>query len=1131
MYRLGPFELTDSLARGGMGVVWRARHVEQGVPVALKLVETVDDPARAAFRNEVQAVARLHHPGIVMVFDYGEVSDSLVQAGITGPGASYLAMEYASHGSLKGRAGKLGWERIRSTLLALLDALAHAHARGVVHRDLKPGNILLAGPDDLRPGLKIADFGLAWAAHERRASSEVAGTPLYMAPEQLRRRWRDFGPWTDLYALGHIAWELVTGRPALQGRSVPAIVNAQLTGEFPPLEPRMPIPEGFEAWLRRLLVAEPADRYRRCADAAWELAQLGSVDDADFEEPVFQDVLPNLTLTLDDTVLLAALAERPEESATPGPVLPVPPECPPIPDSWSRPTAFEPPFQLYGVGLGLYGLRSVPLVGRVHERDALWSALRDVGVGGEPRFVCLQGASGNGKSRLAGWIAQRAHEVGAAHVIKVVHSPDPTPSDGLGPALARWFGCVGLDRDATRERIAGLVRWDADVEGLAALLRPDDSVGRVQLTGAEERWAVAWQTLDDLSQSRPVLFWIDDAQWGADAIAFCRWVFEQSPSGVCVVATVQEEALAERPVERALLEEVLERPECTRIDVAPLGVDESRALVRVLLGLEGALADRLVERTRGNPLFTIQLVGDWVARGLLVPGERGFELRPGVDLDLPDTLHEVWVERLRRVLDALPQGRDSLEVAAALGQEVGFEEWRAICSHADIPLPVRLVETLTASRLARDTDEGWSFAHGMLRESVIRLARDEGRWAEANLRCVRYLQAAAAPSASRLARHHFAAGDWAAAAEWVSEALQHESERNDLRAMRGLLDLYEQTLRRLSLAESDPRWADLWLARSSLFLDARQPDAALREARRAAGFARRFGVSEVGARAELAIARVATARGEVNTSTTLFDIAVQKIEVSGPERLLPSALIQCAHAHIMAGEIDAATGPLAKARTLLDGDHARLAQVVRFEGDIARLQGRFEAARACFVEATRLNEAAGLRSNASSSLHGVAEMERLLGNLDVAEGIYRQVVEMDRARGQSSDVPRLNLSLCLLARGRFGDAREELEDLLGRWIEQHKPGYAAVAHVTLIWATAGLGDWAAVDRHQSEAQRLCAQTGMVDIDVALCCEAAGALAFAAGHRERAMAAWGLALENWRQLGDQDRVDTLLQRMG
>src|SRR5688572_26071033 len=161
---LGPFELIEPIARGGMAEVWRGVHARQKVPVAIKVITS--SRARhpeflAAFQNEVQAVARLHHPSIVMIFDHGAVPAESARASgerLTA-GSPYLAMELASWGALDRVRLPLKWDDLLRILLSLLDALAHAHARGVIHRDLKPGNILLSAPNDIRPGLKLTDFG------------------------------------------------------------------------------------------------------------------------------------------------------------------------------------------------------------------------------------------------------------------------------------------------------------------------------------------------------------------------------------------------------------------------------------------------------------------------------------------------------------------------------------------------------------------------------------------------------------------------------------------------------------------------------------------------------------------------------------------------------------------------------------------------------------------------------------------------------------------------------------------------------------------------------------------------------------------------------------------------------------
>ncbi|MEZ4321735.1 MAG: protein kinase [Myxococcota bacterium] len=1139
MPHLGPFELLEPLAEGGMGVVWRGSHTSQRVPVGIKLVNTSTRKARVAFRDEVQAMAGLYHPGIVLVFDHGEVPADFPDMPGVPPGASYLVMEYASFGSLKSRTGVMPWAQVRSTLLALLDALAHAHARGVVHRDLKPGNVLLAGPEDVRPGLKLADFGLARALDRTDELDSVTGTPLYMAPEQITRRWRDFGPWTDLYALGIVAWELTTGTAPFQGMSLPNIVNGHLNGQLPPFRPRVPVPRRFHAWLLRMLQTDLRSRYQRAADAAFELAQLDAPDELEGEEPaVFQAVLSNPTLTLDDTLLmLVASGDLPTEDLpldADFPALPMPtlPEPPPMPPGWSRPTP-DRPVQLLGVGLGLFGLRTVPLVGRVTERDAVWEALHAVYERGEPRLVCLRGSAGNGKTRLAQWTTQRAHEVGAASVLRAVHSPDPTPLDGIGPAMARWFVCGGLERAATAERMASISPFGLDPAALTELVHPGTPGSTsVRFATPEERYEVARQVLDEASETRPVIVWLDDVQWGPDALGFCEYVLNRG-SRVLLLLTAQEEALAEREVEREQLERLLARPESRTVAVDPLDPQQSVELVRVLLGLEGGLADRLADRTGGNPLFTVQLVGDWVARGILVPGRTGFQLQRGAEIDLPDNLHDVWAARLERVLRDLPGARDSLEIAAALGQEVVAAEWASICDHAGIEASAALVDVMVGSRLAVATEQGWSFAHGMLRESVARMARADGRWALANQRCADALSLEEPVPRARLGRHLFAAGAWSAAAEHLEQALQASFDVYvDARMTRSLLDLQAQALQRMALPDNDARWGDLWLARAFYHLEQKSPDAAQREAQRTASTARRYRWTRQAARAELSLARIAQARGDVTRAIALFSRAIRAIEAAGEDRLLPRAMRDQAHALIMAGDVDAAEVPLARSRALYQAanDPRGLAAVLRFEGDIARLRLQYEKARQCFLDATAMNERAGLRSNASATLHGVAEMERLLGRLDTAEDLYKRVIDSDLSRGETSDVPRLNLCLCLLAREKWSEARTELEALVVRWTEQHKPGYAAVAHVTLVPATAGLRDWSGYDHHLSEAHRLCNETGMIDIDVALCCEKAGALAAEAGEPDRALRAYELALHNWEQLGDRDRAERLHARM-
>ena len=157
---IGNFVLEEPVAQGGMGVIWRARHPGSGIPVAIKVL-TNDLAREAAFRErfarEIRATASLHHPHIVQVYDVGEVPKEAAARsdGRLVEGSPYLAMEFMVGGSLADQCGRLEWTEQRELYLALLDALAYAHARGIVHRDIKPANVLV--PTDAP--VRLTDFG------------------------------------------------------------------------------------------------------------------------------------------------------------------------------------------------------------------------------------------------------------------------------------------------------------------------------------------------------------------------------------------------------------------------------------------------------------------------------------------------------------------------------------------------------------------------------------------------------------------------------------------------------------------------------------------------------------------------------------------------------------------------------------------------------------------------------------------------------------------------------------------------------------------------------------------------------------------------------------------------------------
>ncbi|MCA9493950.1 MAG: hypothetical protein KC621_28670, partial [Myxococcales bacterium] len=389
-------------------------------------------------------VAALDHPNVVAVYDTGEIGPE-EGAGRFAVGTPWLAMQLAPGGSLFTSPPR-GWDDVEAVLLALLAALAHAHAHGVLHLDLKPDNVLRGE----RGAPLLADFGLATLRGER---VRAAGTPLYVAPEVLRPRTGPTGPWTDLYALGWMAWTLAGGVHPWADWPVEEVLRAHL-GAARPLPGQPEAPSGFLAWVARLVALHPRDRFANAAEAARHLRGLGRpISGAAPRAPITSATWS--TVGFDDEPAGEGPADtgRPIEGATVDALVP-----------WTTLERGADWSGIHGVGLGLFPWRTVPLVARTEERDALWSELAAV-VAGERRAVALVGPEGSGRSRLASWVATRAEEAGVARAVHV-------PADAIGglrEAVAGASRAVVVVDDVSHD---GAIAWSDALRAPADHLPP-----------------------------------------------------------------------------------------------------------------------------------------------------------------------------------------------------------------------------------------------------------------------------------------------------------------------------------------------------------------------------------------------------------------------------------------------------------------------------------------------------------------------------------------------------------------------------------------------------------------------------------------------------------------------------------
>lgn len=265
---LGGYELLEAIGRGGMGVVWRARQQSLNRLVALKLIvagEFAAPEARRRFRDEALAAAQLRHPHIVGIHEIGEED-----------GQPFFSMELFEGRTVADltRAGPLPAREAAQLLLPVSEAIQFAHAQGVLHRDLKPSNLLL----DADGAARVTDFGLSRrldGTERQTLTGDVLGSPAYLAPEQARGDRTGEGVRTDVYALGAILYELLTGRPPFLGESPAAVLQQVLQSE--PVAPRVlnpAVPTDLQSICLKCLEKESARRYASAEEVAEELRRF-----------------------------------------------------------------------------------------------------------------------------------------------------------------------------------------------------------------------------------------------------------------------------------------------------------------------------------------------------------------------------------------------------------------------------------------------------------------------------------------------------------------------------------------------------------------------------------------------------------------------------------------------------------------------------------------------------------------------------------------------------------------------------------------------------------------------------------------------------------------------------------------
>ncbi len=662
--RIREYVILDELGNGAFGSIYRAHQPSVDREVAIKVIlpRYANEPEfRQRFESEARLVARLEHPHIVPLYDYWRDASG-----------AHIVMRWLRQGSLQQRIeqGPMALVDVRRLLDQITSALAATHRQGIVHRDLKPANILL---DELGNAY-LSDFGIAKDMEvDARLTlpGTLMGSPAYMAPEQLRGE--AVSVQSDIYSLGIILFELLSGKLPFEARNVATLIQQQLNTPLPSLhEVRPDLPPEIDRILAKATAKNPAERYENIRALASSIGQvLTSVEDI-------------------------SLSTQPPTLSR---------EMEPVPTGYSESqTHLE---------------EKEPFVGRQRQLEKLKSFLNSA-LSGEGQIVCITGGAGRGKTTLINEFAKRAMQqnpalivaVGACNVFSAAGDPylpfrqtmDMLTADveaqrragNVTPQHARRLqealpviaeaiinhGSELLDiLVPSKDLLSGITSLTGDQSTLTSQFR-QLTVSESYSDSPREQKRLFSQftaTLHAICRVYPLILVLDDLQWIDKASASLLYHLSRHLAGqrlLIVCAYRREEVALGRSGERHPMEKVLSEVKSVFgsiwLNLADLPPEEEREFVNSLLDQEPnklptTFRKALFDHTSGHALFTVELLRALQERGDLVQDDEGnWIVSPSLDWDtLPSRIEGVIEERIGRLS---PELRSLLNIASVDGQ-------------------------------------------------------------------------------------------------------------------------------------------------------------------------------------------------------------------------------------------------------------------------------------------------------------------------------------------------------------------------------------------------------------------------------------------------------------------------------
>jgi tetratricopeptide (TPR) repeat protein len=991
-HTIGPYRIVEPLGRGGMGVVYRAEHLQSAKPVALKTVLVPHEGMLQGIRREIHALARISHPGIVRIVEEGVEE-----------GRPWYAMELLEGETLRqyiGSSGHTTLQRVLTIVRRLCAPLSFLHGEGVVHRDLKPENVLVR-----RDGMPVlVDFGLA-SQFTAKLSREVlelragsaAGTVAYMAPEQARGELVDAR--ADLYALGCMLYELLAGRPPFVGTMAIQVLYQHFnTAPRPPSELAPGVPPELDALILSLLAKRPQDRLGHADDVAAALDRLGAEDGLASASPKPRAYLyrPGFTGREEPFLMLTERLSGVEQNGT-GSLVLIGGES--------------------GVGktrLAMELIRAAtPRRNRVLSGECLPPAAGVQGQGGAP----LQPL----RSALQ-QIADRCREKGLEETERLLGK--------RGKLLALY-----------EPSLAGLPGQDAypepaELPAEAALLRLYTYLADTfaALAGGAAGWSPVLLILDDLH-------WADDVTLGL--LGFLLRTGRLEAMALLIVGTYRTEEV--EALGRAPLKTVLEAPSAWRLALGRLDQKAVGSIVADMLALAEppeTFVRYLTRQSEGNPFFVAEVLRTAVAEAVLYRDAVG-RWRVAAEaeavteavyeaLPLPHSLRELVGLRL----DGLSAPTRRLaEAAAVLGREVheamlaevsGMEDSEILDATREI-LARQVLEELEGGRLR--------FVHDKIREVTYECIAASQRQA-LHLTAARAMERR--PEAERgemlaamghhweqagersKARDCYLAGARAAKARYT----QDEAER-----------LYRAYLRLVDTPTPESVVARYELAWDILFMRNKAPES-IPEHHKALAEARELGDRETEGNVLRGFGAIFRNAGQIKDACVVYEQALQLARQTRDPRA--EGLTQVALGVVLReqGRMDEARGLCERALAIAhEARDTRTEEYALAElADFHREQGRMDEAYRLYEKYLHLAREHGNRRLEAGALRHLGLLRYEQGRLEEGFALCSESLAVFRAIGELRFESHALLTLAMFphVQGRFDEARVLYEQALAR---------------------------------------------------------------------------------------------------